>query len=72
MYFTQYYGGDFLENFNNSARDGGNILDSVKFTNTVSVTAQEQGDTSYYGGFHVGASQALRLRALMSHYMSNL
>lgn len=63
MVFTQCYGGDVMENFNPSAGEttgGPAQFDGVSFTNTTAMSGCQPGKLGVYGGFHVGASEALR------------
>lgn len=58
IYFTECYGGDKLENFNNTANE--THKDAVRFSNASVYSAAEAGKTSQYGGYHDNAAAALK------------
>ena len=57
IFATQCYGGNFVENFDDQ---GGFYYDNVTFTDTTIAAASDPERVAYYGGYHVGASAALR------------
>lgn len=60
-YFTQCYGGEWIENFNNTPWEYGYVGagDNIVFTNTAAHAANAPGKDTYMKGYHDDAASAL-------------